>query len=398
MSDHPLNAIEKFIRRFLVLPREEHYWIMTLWVAHTYFTEHLTTTPRLAFISPEYGCGKSVALLIIKKISFRGQKHPYYSRSALMRRITDVREECGKPPTFCLDEMDTVFKGQATEASEAIRLICNEGYRAEETALITETVGKTMEPTEFELFAPMALAGKGDIIPDSVKTRGIEIRVQRRLPHERVEDFLTKAVNSECEELREWLSSWSDSVGEDCETANVQIEGVEDRPREVWLPLYAVARLADEEWVDKFHSALTLVTVIQQEAEKPFERQLLEDCLEVCGETENIRTESLLNGLKALPERDYKSFRNEKGIDARWLAKKLRLYDIRPKQIRFGDETAKGYSVHEIRKVLERYAPAPTPETSETLETSETSLENSGLSVFPIQHTSETLETSEALF
>ena len=62
MSDHPLYAIEGFIRRFVVLPHETDYFVVSLWIAHTYFTDAINTTPRLAIISPEYGCGKSRVL------------------------------------------------------------------------------------------------------------------------------------------------------------------------------------------------------------------------------------------------------------------------------------------------------------------------------------------------
>jgi len=63
-----------------------------------------------------------------------------------------------------------------------------------------------------------------------------------------------------------------------------------------------------------------------------------------------------------------------KGLDARTLAKKLKEYGLAPIQIRFGEETAKGYYLHPIKKVLARYSqeeslPIPQNETEETEET-----------------------------
>jgi hypothetical protein len=374
MNSSPLDEVENFIRRFLVLSREEHYWIMTLWIGHTYFTNCLSTTPRLAFLSPEFGCGKSRAMEVLESLSFKAGKYDYATRSALFRFITETKENSGKPPTLLLDELDTVFRAKNDDSSEALRQICNSGYRTGAKALITEGEGKNRRPTAFSLFASMALAGKGDIIPESVKTRGIQIRIQKKLPNQKVEDFHTRAVKEKSEELCEWIQNWSDFGEKKFETENVELVGTDGRVREVWLPLYAVARLAGEEWEDKFHSALALMSVIQQEAEEPLERLLLEDCLKVIGQSETIRSESLVTALIELPEKDYGSLRYGKGIDNRWLSKRLSLYDIRPKQIRFGEATYKGYHAIEIRNALERYSSSITnPEISETSETSETS-------------------------
>lgn len=373
MTESPLNAVENFIRRFVVLPRDEHYWIITLWIAHTYFTDHLATTPRLALLSPEYGCGKSRVLELLEALSFTAGKYDYVTRSSLFRFITETMSVSGKPPTLILDELDTVFRAKNDDSSETLRQICNSGYRIGAKALITEGEGKNRRATEFHLFAPMAMAGKGDIIPESVKTRGIEIRIHKKLPSQEVEDFHTRAVKSEAQELYEWLQAWSDLNGRDFETENVRLAGTDGRSREVWLPLYAVSVLAGEEWEDKFQSALALTSMIQSESEEPFERQVLEDCLTVLGQHESIRTETLIKGLSELPERDYGSLCYGKGIDSRWLSKKLGLYDIRPKTIRFGESTAKGYYATEIRGAYERYSlSAPIPETSVTSVTSVT--------------------------
>ena len=70
----PLDRIETFIKRFLILPTESDYTVFTLWITHTYFMHKLKTTPRLALISPEFGCGKSRSLEVLQTLCFQGLK------------------------------------------------------------------------------------------------------------------------------------------------------------------------------------------------------------------------------------------------------------------------------------------------------------------------------------
>lgn len=372
MNDQPLNAILKFIKRFVVLPNEEDYFIFVLWITHTFFFDVLTTTPRLSLLSPEYGCGKSRALEILELLCFRGEKLDYCTRSYLMRTVEIVREETGKSPTLLVDEIDSVFKNKSDESAEALRAFLNTGYRKSGSYGITDGEGKNRKPRKFPTFAPMAIAGKGEVVPESVKTRAIEIRLQKRYQSQEIEDFLTNAVRLECEELQEWLIQWADLHSIDLETENVSVESVKDRDREVWLPLYAVAKLAGEEWEQRFYEALSLHQRVKKTSDIPRERQLLEDCLKVFAGRDSLKSELLILGLKELPETDYASMNYGRGITSKVLAKIVRPYEIQPIQIRFGENTFKGYYQSEFLKASERYSePLPAPATQETQETQE---------------------------
>ena len=87
----PLDDILIFLRRFVVLPNEEDYLLVSMWILHTYFTNRLTTTPRLALISPEYGCGKTRTLEVIASLSFQSESLDGYTQSYLMRKITLIK-------------------------------------------------------------------------------------------------------------------------------------------------------------------------------------------------------------------------------------------------------------------------------------------------------------------
>lgn len=60
-----LGAVEGFLDRFVVWPSVHARLAAALWVAHTYRIDSFDSTPRIAFLSPEPGSGKTRALEVI---------------------------------------------------------------------------------------------------------------------------------------------------------------------------------------------------------------------------------------------------------------------------------------------------------------------------------------------
>ncbi len=370
-KDHPLDRIDHFIRRFLILPNESDYTIVSLWIAHTYFTHKIKTTPRLAIISPEYGCGKSRVLEVLESLTFKGEKLDHHTRSYLMRTVDLIREEFGRPPTLLIDEIDSVFRAK-NEEGEATRAFANTGYRATGFYGITEGDSKKT-PTKFRTFAPMALAGKGEVLPESVMTRAVIIRLQRRMGNEFIEDFLTDLVAFEAEELREELLGWSDYCAQDILVLNLELP-VRDRDREVWLPLFLVAHLADSEWIKRAELALANIEEAKSDNTLPRERQLLSDIWKIFQgqEKDKIRSSVIILELIGMADSEWETYNFGKPINERALAKKLRTYGIKPAQIRFENGVgAKGYYRSEVESAVKRYLDSM-PAISETTETFET--------------------------
>lgn len=388
-NENPLQAVKSFAKRFIVLPNESDFNAITLWIAHTYFTDILTTTPRLGFLSPEYGCGKSRCLEVINALSFQSVSLDYTTRAFLMRKTNQVRQKFGRPPTLLIDEVDTVWNGSKnSDASEALRAIVNSGYRQGATYGVVDEVVKEIdgkkikskEPVDFEIFAPMAYAGKGDRAPQSVKSRSIEIRLQKRMNSEPIEDFGTKAVKFQALELVEWLTNWADEKRQEIEWENVVLPvALQDRDRELLLPLYSVARLAG--WEEEFLTIASTFSSQRVNEEAPSERQLLSDCLEVFhyqGSSDRITSKELCKGLNAIEEGSYRHWNKERGINEKSLSRSLRIYGIEATQIRFGDKTAKGYYRQPLEVALARYAqeaPSQPHNVNETNETKETEIE-----------------------
>ena len=371
-NEHPLDRIDHFIRRFLILPNESDYTIVSLWIAHTYFTHKIKTTPRLAIISPEYGCGKSRVLEVLESLTFKGEKLDHHTRSYLMRTVDLIREEFGRSPTLLIDEIDSVFR-KNSEEGEATRAFANTGYRATGFYGITEGDSKKT-PTKFKTFAPMALAGKGEVLPESVMTRAVIIRLQRRMGNEYIEDFLTDLVAFEAEELSEELLNWSDYRAQDISTLNPDLP-VRDRDREVWLPLFIVAHLADEAWIKRAEIALANIQEAKSDNTLPRERQLLSDLWKIFQrqDKDKIKSAAIILALIEMPDSEWDTYNFGKPINERALAKKLRTYGIKPAQIRFENgQGAKGYYRSEVESAVKRYLEPSMPAISETTETPET--------------------------
>jgi len=373
-NEHPLDRIDHFIRRFLILPNESDYTIVSLWIAHTYFTHKIKTTPRLAIISPEYGCGKSRVLEVLESLTFKGEKLDHHTRSYLMRTVDLIREEFSRSPTLLIDEIDSVFR-KNSEEGEATRAFANTGYRATGFYGITEGDSKKT-PTKFKTFAPMALAGKGEVLPESVMTRAVIIRLQRRMGNEYIEDFLTDLVAFEAEELRDELLNWSDYRAQDISTLNPDLP-VRDRDREVWLPLFIVAHLADEAWIKRAEIALANIQEAKSDNTLPKERELLSDLWKIFQrqDKDKIKSAAIILALIEMPDSEWDTYNFGKPINERALAKKLRTYGIKPAQMRFETgQGAKGYYRSEVESAVKRYLEPSMPAISETTETPETEL------------------------
>jgi hypothetical protein len=82
-----LDEVEAFHRRFNVFPIEAAYVAVVLWDAHAHLIDCFETTPRIAFLSPEPGSGKSRALEIVELLTPRPVTTVSASANALYRLV-----------------------------------------------------------------------------------------------------------------------------------------------------------------------------------------------------------------------------------------------------------------------------------------------------------------------
>lgn len=109
-----LDEVEAFHRRFNVFPTEAAYVAVALWDAHAHLLDCFDSTPRLAFLSPEPGSGKSRALEIVETLVPHPMVAVNASAAALFRAVSGSDGR----PTILFDEIDTVFGPKAGDNEE----------------------------------------------------------------------------------------------------------------------------------------------------------------------------------------------------------------------------------------------------------------------------------------
>lgn len=363
-----LDDTAAFLSRFVAYPSDDCLTAAALWVAHAHAVDRFESTPRLAHLSPEPGSGKSRSLEVIETLVPRPIHAVNATSAALFRSISSD----DGPPTILFDEIDTIFGPKAKE-SEDVRGMLNAGHRRGATALRCVVKGKQIELVEFPAFCAVALAGLGDM-PDTLMARSIVIRMRRRAPHERVEPFRHRLNAAEGATIGTRLARWTEQVGDDLEAAFPDLpQGIEDRNADLWEPLLAIADAAGGEWPERARRSAVALVALSMERPATLGVRLLQDLYTsfTSLSVQAFSTATAVDFLVGMDESPWGDLRG-KALDARGLAKRLRPYDIKPKNIRIGASVVKGYERSDFLDAWTRYLPAephPGPEDSATAAT-----------------------------
>jgi hypothetical protein len=198
-----LDQIYDFLGRFVVYPDQQARVAHTLWIAHTHLMAAWDTTPRLAFLSPEPASGKTRALEVTELLVPQPVPAINVSAAFLIRTVA-----AGVGSTILFDEADATFGPKAKDSNEDVRALINAGYRRGATVGRCMVYGATVMPELLPAFAPVALAGLGDL-PDTILSRSIIIRMRRRAPNESVGPYRRREVAPEGEALCGRLVAWA---------------------------------------------------------------------------------------------------------------------------------------------------------------------------------------------
>jgi len=356
-----LDDVERFLTRFVAFPSEAAKVATVLWVAHTHLMECWESTPRLAFLSPEPGSGKTRALEVLELLVPRPLHAVNATPAALFRKVSD---EAGLP-TILFDEIDTVF-GPRAKDNEDVRGMLNAGHRRGAMSLRCVVHGKTIDVEEFPAYCPVALAGLGDL-PDTILTRSVVVKMRRRTAAETVEPFRHRVHAPAGEALRDDLARWAltAAVGV-THTWPDMPDGIEDRAADVWEPLLAVADVAaspsdvaDRDWPTRGRVAAVALVADAREESPSLGIRLLSDLRDAFDASGNVAdsTDGLLTQLRAVEESPWADLRG-KPLDARGLARRLAAYEIKPTTVRIGGSTPRGYRREDCHDAWSRYLPA----------------------------------------
>jgi hypothetical protein len=342
-----LDDLQAFLARFVVYPSQRHSDAHALWIAHCWWMDHWESTPRIAFLSPEPGSGKSRALEVTEPLVPRPVHAVNTTSAYLFRKVSDP---LGRP-TILYDECDTLFGPKAKEHEE-VRGMINAGHRRGAVAGRCVVRGKIVETEELPAYAAVALAGLDDL-PDTMMSRSVIVRMKRRAPAESIEPWRRRINGPEAAELYKRLLDWS--------TAATPLEdgwpdmpaGVEDRDADIWEALLAVADLAGGHWPDTARAA-AVALVNEAKARPPsLGVVLLGDIRTVFNEDgrDLLPTADLLHWLNDMETSPWAVIRKGNPLNAHGLARRLGRFGIGPSRT----SAVRGYSRHDFIDAWSRY-------------------------------------------
>jgi hypothetical protein len=361
MSDgaHLLDQLHDALTRYVVLPSKEAAVAVVLWVAASHLQPAWNHAPRLVLVSPEKRCGKSRALDVIAETCCR----PLITVNATIAAVT--RSLSDDPPTLLVDEADTIFGSRkVAEQNEDLRGLLNAGHQRNRPMLRWDITTRSLD--ELPTFAFACLASIGDL-PDTIMDRAVAVRMRRRAPGEKVAPFRTRRDAPALNELRTELTTWVRGHRAELERAEPAMP-LEDRAADTWEPLIAVADLAGGDWPDRARKAAEALTRAErdQEADGSLGLRLLGDLRDAFRADDELATAVLLDRLCEVEEAPWEDMPySHKPLDARTLANLLRPYGVRPKVIRLGDKTPRGYARAHLVDTWARYLPPQRNERNE---------------------------------
>lgn len=349
--DVVLTDLERFLRRFVIYPNEHCVVAHVLWIAHTHLMDIWDSTPRLAFLSPEPGSGKSRALEVTALFVPRPIESVNATSAYIFRKIGDPNGR----PTLLYDEIDTVFGDKAKHSNEEIRGLLNAGHRKASTAGRCVLKGKEYSTEELPAYCAVALAGLG-YLPDTILTRSIVIKMQRRAANEHVEPFRERIHKLEAAELNERLAHCTAMLQDQIGDPYPELpESIADRNADVWEGLVAIAEYASLQWYERACKAAVSLVADSRDMKASVSVQLLSDIKRIF-ESEQMTTEELIRKLLSLDESPWSELHG-KSIDPRGLSKLLKPFGIEPKTIRVGNSTPRGYLRQDFINSWNRYLP-----------------------------------------
>ena len=364
-----LDDVEQFFGRFVAYPSESTKIAHVLWIFHTHCMDEWESTPRLVFASAEAGSGKSRALEVSEPLVPRPIEAVNVTSAYLFRKVSDPEGA----PTILYDEIDTVFGPKARD-NEEVRGFLNAGHRRGAQAGRCVTKGNTITTEELPAYCAVAMAGIGNL-PDTIRTRSIEVWMRRRAPNEVIEPWRRRIHREQGGLLRERIEKWAEDFRLDGQYPEMPI-GVEDRPADVWEPLIAIADSAGDEWSARARKAAVKLVEESREDAPTLGVRLLADLRTIFKESPCMFTstilESLSNGQNYGLEDDapWAEVCGGKPINPIKLARLLKPFGVKATKVSINDSKLQGYRRDQLWDNWQRYLP-PVREKAEPAEPAE---------------------------
>jgi hypothetical protein len=337
----PADEMADLIKRHCVLTDEEADAIV-LWLTASYMINSFRIFPKLALISPEKRCGKTTTMEVIHSIAHEAVMASNISGAAIYR-ITEQLQ-----PTLLIDEADTFLKN----GDPGLVGLINSGH-TKTGAQVIRCDGEENQVKSFSTWMPMVLASIGDLQP-TIMDRSVIINLRRKKMYEHTDPIPVDMRNTH-ETLRDRIKTW-------CSTNEPLIRSSPVKPPEVgnsraednWTPMFTIAKKIGGGWPERCMQAYRHLTTA---AEPELPTQLLLD-IRACFQQQRdkrITSVDLISELCVNPDGPWHTSNSGKKLSPHQMAKLLRPYGIKPKVLRFGEDTKRGYKHTQFTDAFDRY-------------------------------------------
>ena len=169
-----IDEVERYLSRFIVYPHSEAKYAHVLWILHSHLMDEWETTPRLAFLSPEPGSGKTRALEITALLVPNPVESANQTAAYIARKVSNQSNR----PTLLLDEVDAIFSDTRT-INEDFRAVLNAGYRkGAKVGKCLQTQNGNFIANDLYIYCAVVLASL-NIIPNTLADRSIIITMKK---------------------------------------------------------------------------------------------------------------------------------------------------------------------------------------------------------------------------
>jgi hypothetical protein len=292
-----LDSTERFLRRFIYLPSDHHYRMVTLWIAGTHFTNSEgapvhSAYGRLGFVSDQPGSGKSFStervLALVPKSELLVQPS--------LRGIVDAVEEHN---VIALEEADKYFSGKS---QRHVIAFLNTGYRR--SGAVLRHANKRVDA-----FCLAIYNGLNETVAVNPELRALRTRtlmVPMTIPPSNVElEEYDYEIHPGTEaRLSEALASWATMVTRYVTKVSVEMPpNVTGRRKEIWQPLLRVSVLAGGPWPEYAYEACKAIETdsFSDALIATPEDRIMSDIALIADGRVRIPTADLLAGLCELP-------------------------------------------------------------------------------------------------
>jgi hypothetical protein len=248
-----LDELASSVKKYVYFHHATDAEAAALWILGTYCFDLFDLFPFLGISAPDESSGKTTLLKWANRLVCRPITTGNITPAALFRLIEKYKG------TVLIDEMDTFLNPDSE-----LYGILNSGHE-KEMAHATRTVGENHDPRRFTTWCPRAYAMIG-LPKRTLLSRSLAIRLLRKSKDvDLVPLPKLRRMGPEWERLRSQCARWVSDNSKALQESNVDVSDLANRAADNWEPLFAIASLAGESWLQKARKSAGLSAFISEE-------------------------------------------------------------------------------------------------------------------------------------